>query len=160
MSQPQSFLARWKKVSLPNKLTVLCTFIIAVATIWYSVTAHNQLAAMQKQLNIASKALDDAEHGNVIATDQIWKAIGNINWLAKEMMNAVNQAKISSATSEQDARKALDASIAAFRTDQRAWLNLVDFHLAAEPVPGKDLTILFSIQNSGKTPAINAVSKM
>lgn len=50
MSQPHSLWARWLRVSLPNKLTVLCTLIIATATVWYAVTAHNQWSIMRGQL--------------------------------------------------------------------------------------------------------------
>ena len=50
MSTSPPFRARWKRVSLPNKLTVICTAIIAGATAWYSLVAHRQWDAMKKQL--------------------------------------------------------------------------------------------------------------
>jgi hypothetical protein len=115
MGNPQPFMARWKKVSLPNKLTVLCTLIIAVATVWYAVTAHAQLASLQKQLGLTQQALFDAQHNSAVATDQTWQAIGNINWMARTTADSLRQ---SQAATEAGLRQNRDALV----ISQRAYL--------------------------------------
>jgi hypothetical protein len=46
----QGFIPRWKKVSLPNKLSVLCTAIIAIATVFYVIASFWQLDRKSKTL--------------------------------------------------------------------------------------------------------------
>lgn len=63
------------------------------------------------------------------------------------------------AASSAQSKAALDASIAASRNDQRAWLAIVNVHLTTEPSAGTELNVIYEITNTGKTPAINVVGK-
>jgi hypothetical protein len=56
MTPPQTLRTRWKRVSLPNKLTVLCTFIIAIATVTYAFIASQTLTTMGGQLSAISES--------------------------------------------------------------------------------------------------------
>src|SRR5258708_31767846 len=108
----QAFGARWKKVSLPNKLTVVCTAIIAAATICYVIAEFRQLRKM-------SDTLIEMKSAREGGTDQANQVIGNMNWLARTMESSLAKSQA-----------ALDASIAASRTDQRAWLGIKDIKLS------------------------------
>jgi hypothetical protein len=68
----QPFWTRWKRVSLPNKLTVVCTFIIAVATAIYANFAYRQwdvmsgqLSEMRNQAVLAQKSLVASQRASV-----------------------------------------------------------------------------------------------
>jgi len=145
MSQTQPFLARWKKVSFPNKLTVGCTLIIAAATVWYSVTAHRQLEAMQGQLSITNQALSDTQRSSAVATDQTWQAIGNINWLARVMDASLQQTQVALAQTHDN-----------FVLDQRAWLGVTE--VAAGPIV-KSMKFTPILINSGKTLATRVTQR-
>jgi hypothetical protein len=153
MSSPQPFLARWKKVSLPNKLTVGCTFVIAVSTVWYAVTAHHQLESMKAQLKITNQALLDAQQSSATATHQTWQAIGNINWLAQSMDASVKSAQTAMRNSQRQSSAALRATIEQNGLDQRAWLGIRSMTITqlGTDQPLKVEVVLF---NSGKTPAL------
>lgn len=56
MNPQQTFRTRWKKVSLPNKLTVLCTAIIAVATVAYVIIAGRTLNTIRNQLDAITES--------------------------------------------------------------------------------------------------------
>jgi hypothetical protein len=126
MSQPQSFRARWLKVSLPNKLTVLCTAIIAVATVWYAIVAHWQLLTMSEQLRHSAEMLAETKRSGPSTTHQIWQAIGNLNWNARASQEALNEARIINKNTGDRAQVALDASIAQNQLDQRAWVGFLE----------------------------------
>lgn len=46
-----------------------------------------------------------------------------------------------------------------FIADQRAWVSVIDLHVAKEPAVGEELQITFTLVNSGKTPAIGVTGK-
>jgi hypothetical protein len=81
-------------------------------------------------------------HGGSTQTDRIIAADERI---AKAMEGTVGQAG-----------KALDASINASRTDQRAWLGMEKIDVLF--VVGQPLEFEASVRNSGKTPAVNVIS--
>lgn len=71
---------------------------------------------------------------------------------ARELTATQTQEGIEASTQQNMAT--LDVNIEASRNDQRAWLGVTDFKLTKEPVIGEDTTVTFSIQNTGKTPAL------
>ena len=157
MSQPKTFIARWKSVSLPNKLTVICTVVIAAATVWYAVTAHYQLDAMQEQLGRTTQALRDTEHSSAIATHQTWKAIENINWLAAQADVTAKQGKQAMADTERRSLAALNTSKLEWELDQRPWVS-ADLTISVPPyLEGNILktNVGLKIKNSGHSPAMD-----
>src|SRR5438105_2821927 len=45
------------------------------------------------------------------------------------------------------------------RVDQRAWIAPLRFLLSAEPEEGKEITLTFWYNNTGKTPGINVIPR-
>lgn len=132
----QSFVARWKKVSLPNKLTVMCTAVIAIATVLYVCASFRQLSKMEATL---TEMRTDRQG----STDQANQVIGNMNWLARTMENSLRE-------SNKQSREALEASIVAARNDQRAWIGVTRIDGTLESTAHR---LEIRIANSGKSPA-------
>jgi hypothetical protein len=133
MNQNQGLFMRWRKVSLPNKLTVFCTIVIAMATVFYSCAAYRQLGAMERTIGQMKNSGDSATH-------QTWQLIGNINWLAKAMDGSLRETQ-----------RAVDNSISAMHIDQRAWISVSAGPTAV--TSGEFIEAPIDVLNIGKTPA-------
>jgi hypothetical protein len=113
------------------------------------------------QLEVMRRTLDTMKSSGDTTTRQTWQAIGNMNWLAREMNYARDQATVSSKASEASTKAALDASIKASRIDQRAWVGaigvgspqLIDGHGTVFMKEGEIAKFDLIIKNTGKTPA-------
>jgi hypothetical protein len=81
----------------------------------------------------------------------------NIKKTAEQMQRSVAQAELSARQSGMQAQRALDASISAFRIDQRPWALPQAFTLSAEPEVAKQFTVQIAVANSGKTPAMDVI---
>jgi hypothetical protein len=79
-----------------------------------------------------------------------WRAMANA---ADAAFDAVHEAR----QSRQQATRVLDATIEQFRLDQRAWLSVTDISIKNTVTPGKRFVWIGYIQNTGKTPALNAI---
>ena len=97
--------------------------------------------------------------------------------IARDTLNAgndsftktLNEMKAQSTASETTAKaaqrsadigqKALSASIANSRLDQRPWIDLGEYRLSSEPEEGRAVAAAFVILNSGKSPAFNEVAQ-
>ena len=130
----------------------LCS--VAVGLLQWSVL-NGQLAQMKN-------TLIEMKTSGAAATNQTWQAIGNMNWLASEMMHANTQSKSTAESTELNSKRALDTSIEIARNDQRAWLGATDpipqFVVGEKRVFVKDgETIAFSmpVKNFGKTLAMH-----
>jgi hypothetical protein len=154
MSHTQSFTAKWNRVSLPNKLTVGCTFLITVATVWYAVTAQRQLKAMEDQLALTRQALLDAQHSSTLATDQTWQAIGNVNWMARTLEGSLHQTREAMETSEKQNKVALGARENALMRELRPYVSVSDMQVVGSVENGKKFSGVATVINSGRTPAI------
>jgi hypothetical protein len=129
-------------------LEVLAAGILAA----YTVAAFQQLEAIKGQLEVMQGTLEETTRAGQQATDQTWRAIGNLNWLARSMDWSQKQAQQAMETSDRRSREALNASIAASRLDERAWVStentFVDQFDSKKLFKGR-----IQIFNRGKTPA-------
>jgi hypothetical protein len=105
-----------------------------------------QWIAMRQTVN-AMKSSGD------VATNQLWQAIGNMNWMARTADGALQQAQHGNAVNERQSKAALDASTAASRNDQRAWLGLDT--VTGRPELNATFTMTVKIRNTGRSPAKN-----
>jgi hypothetical protein len=90
MNQQQSLWTRWNKVSLPNKLTVGCTFIIAIATCFYTWFAYHQWRIMAGQLNQmqnGTRPWVGVQEINGIQTDSI--VIAQPGWISTAVTKTI-----------------------------------------------------------------------
>jgi hypothetical protein len=89
--------------------------IIAVATVAYAIVAGFQLHAINGQLKVMSDALDETHRTNQATTNQMWQAVGNINWEARSMD-----------LSQKSTKKAMEEEVAKLNAQARATGKLVD----------------------------------
>jgi len=116
---------------------------------------------------IMQGTLEEMKRSGQQSTEQAWSAIANLNWAARSMDLSQKEALEGIRSSERQSKRALDASIAASRLDQRAWVTLeevVPQHLEAtsreeaNSHPGVQFVLPF--RNTGKTPAIKVAFDM
>jgi len=128
--------------------------------------AIGALCVYNSQLSVMRGTLTEMKRSGAAATDQAWQAIGNINWLARTMDGAFQQNRQAMEASERQSKAALDASIEVTRTDQRAWVGVIETEPPTETVAGENVYIkagshsIFRavIANSGRTPALSVTT--
>jgi len=69
------------------------------------------------------------------------------------------QAKRELNASMEQSRAALEAATAASRLDQRPWVTLMRFQLPEEPKVGGEITVHCIWQNTGRTPALDFITR-
>ena len=114
---------------------------------------------MRGQLKIMQETLDAMKSSGNVATYQTWQAIGNMNWLARTMDEALKQGHIIRDASERQSKAALDSSISAFRLDQRAWIGFIGVTVSNIEIGSKP-TFTQIIANTGKTPAMEVKARI
>jgi hypothetical protein len=140
---------------------------IAVFTVLIFLTYITSDYFLWRQLQITARQLDQMK-GSSTQTDRLLEKADSI---AKSMdvANAQQKAALDETLDQNrdalartlaQAKTALDASIAASRTDQRAWVGIVNLKLPKEPIAGQDITITYTLTNTGKTPALGISAKM
>jgi hypothetical protein len=145
MNQRESWLLRFRKSPAHTQTNIVCSAIIALATVAYVCVAAIQLIVMRG-------TLAEMKRSGEQSTAQMWSAIGNVNWMARSMdwNQKVGQQSIES--SGRQSKHVLDASIASSRLDQRAWLGAGDnTYSITESGP---IHSSVSVINTGRTPAI------
>jgi hypothetical protein len=110
------------------------------------------------QLDVMRRTLGEMQRSGVSATDQMWQAVGNLNWNARAAQEALNESRASNEKSARRSQAASDASIRAMQQDQRPWVTASRFELAYEIEGGKEITVKSFLLNSGKTPALKIVA--
>ena len=171
MDQWQRFRASWRMTSNWNKLLVLLTAVIAVSNGCYSCYARKQFVIMYG-------TLAEMKRSGEQSTDQIWRAIENLNWMARsadssqkstqtavENSDRQNKKSIAAvleagAKTDEISKLALKASIEASQLDQRAWVGMLTQGLSTKATVigdyGLDINaIVLPLVNSGRTPALN-----
>jgi hypothetical protein len=149
-----------KEVGLNEWLIVVATAVMAGSTVLYTVYARKQLGTMQNTLALMRQSGQQT-------TDQVNQMIGNLNWLAKGMDGSVQQTVAAMQASQKQAIGALNASIAASRLDQRAWICQTavlppvfrDGNRSVYLKDGEQTSLSTGIVNSGKTPARNVMQE-
>ncbi|HTS47645.1 MAG TPA: hypothetical protein VMH05_06860 [Bryobacteraceae bacterium] len=97
------------------------------------------------QLAVMRGTLEEVKRSGQESTQQVWRAIENINWLAREMNYARDQAVASAAANERNAKTALAASISAA---DRQWSTMRDQLEASE----RNSLPWIGLDNSGYLP--------
>jgi len=72
---------------------------------------------------------------------------------AKTQADEAQQAIVEARRNRLQAEKSLNATIAQFRQDQRAWVGIDN--MAGKPVKGQVFKVVLTVKNTGKTPATN-----
>jgi hypothetical protein len=152
-----NWFQRFKKSTAYTQANIVCTIVIAVATVAYALIARRQLTAMNGQLREMHESVEEAKRSGQQSTDQIWKAIGNINWMARSMDWSQKVAQQGIELSGRQSKQALDASIASSRLDQRAWVG--SMQVTGIPEVGKTYDINVVFGNTGKTPALDVITQ-
>ena len=141
---------RWKRTALHNKALTLATIFYAGTAAWQVHLMNRISAGSSNQVDRLAKATNDAINKAITASTS-----------ATQSAIAQNEESLKSALAENDksiqaqlaqSKSALDATVTAYRLDQRPWIGvksvrIVDFE------KGKPLKVAFDLFNSGKTPA-------
>lgn len=145
-SKAKKFRNSWRAASPITKGSFYMTAGIAAATIAYAITAIFQLIAMHSTLKTMKTSSDES-------SQQIWSAIGNMNWLAR-----------SADLSQKSTQESVDDNRKAAAEDRRPWIGF-------EGVTCSECTVRSGLENtktlqylrmrqlygvlvnSGKTPA-------
>jgi len=98
------------------------------------------------QLEVMRGTLAEVKRGGSVATDQTWRAIRNLNWIARTMDGTLTQAQ-----------RSLNASIKMTRNEQRAWVGAIEI---ITPTPTSTDHYGVWITNTGKTPAKKVFAKI
>ena len=98
---------RFRRTDAHNQANIVCTGIIMLTTIAYTLIAGRQLATMHG-------TLIEMKRSGEQSTEQMWSAIGNMNWMARSMD-----------WSQKVSQRGVDASVNALEQEQRAWVGPV-----------------------------------
>lgn len=111
------------------------------------------------QLKVMRGTLTEMQRSGAQSTDQVWQAIGNLNWMARSSDWAQKQSQLATERSDRLAKLALDTSIQSSRADQRAWLGIYNDKTLISQSTKNDLPgirqVNLWVHNSGKTPAMD-----
>jgi hypothetical protein len=166
MSEKQSWLLRFRKSPAHTQANIVCTAIIALATVVYTCVAGFQLGVMRGTLSEMKRSGEQS-------TNQMWAAIDNVNWLARsaDWSQKVAQQQASATVAEmqkqtiaqQSAAIASQNSVKATRdamyAEQRPWVGIEQVSPASLPPnilssKSPSTTVIIVAHNTGRTPAI------
>jgi hypothetical protein len=153
----RTFKQKWRLVSINNKLVVIFAGISTVAAVIYSGFAGWQLYEIHKGSadthTLVQAADTQAKKMTSMseAADKIRKASEDM--VAQDKLIAENAKKALEASNTQSSQ-ALNATIANFQQDQRAWV--VAKGIGGQPKLDQPWTIEVQFTNTGRTPAKNA----
>jgi hypothetical protein len=152
----QSWWVRFKMSDAHTQVSIVCTILIMLATIAYAIIAGCQLAAMNGQLEVLRGTLEETRRSGKQSTDQMWAAVGNINWMARSMDWSQKEAQNGIEANERQSRQSLQATIDDFQRDQRPWVVVksIDFGIPIEKGT-PFMKLLTIITNSGRSPAFD-----
>lgn len=160
------FLQRWNRVSLPNKLNIVLTFVICLATVANVLIFTRQVADQDKQvegitnaitvgISQAKETAESTLNQNKQALEAVLKE--NRETTAASLKTTSEQSRRAMESSAAQSKAALDASIGNARLDQRAWVGAVGVNTEGG-IAERDSFAIKSVQlilrNSGKTPAL------
>jgi hypothetical protein len=151
-----------KKMSAFERATLTwarAAFIVACAAAAF---ACLQWVAMRQTLSEMKTSGD-------VSTNQVWQAIGNMNWLAKTADGSLHQTQNAIAENKRQSTISLNATIEQNRLDQRAWVGPVQVEdtrtkdaagNAVFVTEGSASQFIVRIKNTGKTPAMNVLMQI
>jgi len=156
MNQWQRLKQSWRMTNNWNKLLVLLTAVIAISNGCYSCYAR-------KQFIIMDGTLKEMKRSGQQSTEQVWRAIDNINWMARSMDLSQKGAQIAMQHSDQTAQQSLDASIAEAHEDRRPWVGIKGVPCDDCKWGDKSAVIhgfYVVLENTGKSPALSTTILM
>ncbi|MGA9354959.1 MAG: hypothetical protein WBV46_14810, partial [Terriglobales bacterium] len=138
-------------------LSLIFDFLLLIATSVYTLFASKQWQTMRDQVGIMQGTLEEQRRSGRESTNQIWQAIGNLNWSARSSDLEQKATESGIKGSQRQSKLALDASIDASRLDERPWVIGSSFTLSKE-LDSADIPITkITVANVGKTPALDMV---
>ena len=100
------------------------------------------------------ETLDDMKTSGNTSSNQLWQAIGNMNWMARTADGSLQQAQESTRTNKRQSLKSLNATIEQSRLEQRAWVGIDNWVLEKFEV-GAPVVLKVRVMNKGRTPAVD-----
>ncbi len=153
---------KWSELALQDRLIVLLTAGIFLLT---GVTAYiflRQADIFQGQLAEMQSAGGQTERLIMLGQGQLTQNHRQVDKLSEQVTQfsrAAAAAEQSNKITQKNAQRALQASIDNSRLDERPWVLPTRFDLSAEPEEDKPITIRITVQNTGKTPALDQISR-
>jgi hypothetical protein len=161
----KTFAERWRLMSLPNQLMFLATLVIALATVVNvivftaeSISGSSQTDKLVAYAKTQAQAATDISDAADDFTDSAHWMEEHMHDAATAMQDSVEKAQKSIEASNRQSKAALDASIVASRSDQRAYVTIgkPDGTVADIVWPKDDkgnAGVLVYFQNNGRLPA-------
>jgi hypothetical protein len=146
----QGWVRRFRESPPHTQTNIVCTAIIMVATVAYAIVAGLQLSAIRGQLEVMRGALSDSQRSGETTTNQIWQAVGNVNWMARTADQSSRNTYGEMENQSRALRESADSEISA----NRAWIvpDLPPQH------KGSIEEANLEWHNAGKTPAVSVFS--
>jgi hypothetical protein len=111
-----------------------------------------------RQLEVMRGTLAEMKRSGEQSTQQVWRAVDNLNWMARSMDWSQKTAQQSIQASGKESSDALKATIDNFHREERSWVGVGSFKIVPNPAEGgkaysaiAETTLL----NSGRVPAQN-----
>lgn len=152
-----TFWQRFKRSTAQTQVNIVCTALVMLATIAYAIIAGFQLVALNGQIALMQGTLEEQKRSGEQSTQQLWAAIGNLNWAARSADWQQKVSKKSAEDATQQSTKALKTTITNARNDMRAYI--VTTNHREDVRSGCDYAqhhcVDFQYVNVGKTPAVD-----
>jgi hypothetical protein len=103
---------------------------------------------------VMKQTLKEMQTSGNTSTNQLWQAIGNMNWMARTADGALQQAQESTNANKAQSLKSLNATIEQSRLEQRAWIGIDNWVLEKFAV-GAPVVLKVRVMNRGRTPAVD-----
>src|SRR5262249_54948644 len=100
--------------------------------------------------------LEEMKRSGKQSTEQVNIIISHMGRVASSMEGTLKQSRDAMESSARQSKAALDASIEALHTDQRAWVSIHSYDAIFSS--DKPTTITIRLTNTGKTPALKVRS--
>jgi hypothetical protein len=141
MNERRSWLLRFRKSPAHTQTNIVCTTIIAIATVAYTFVAGFQLIVMRGTLS-------EMKTSGEQSTQQMWSAISNLNWIAR----SVDWSQKTTQAANNDTHNLLVATQAAIFQLQVGYTQG-----SSSPISGRTVipSIDVRVTNSGKSAARN-----
>ncbi len=159
----QQFKEAEKRMTAFERSTVRWTRVAVFASILAAIFICLQWIVMDSTLNEMKRSGDNA-------TNQLWQAIGNMNWMARTADGSLHQAqqifeanKLQTKRLADSTEKAAEAAKSGTETNRNAlvlenrpWLGVTE-ETVTQLEAGKEIKAQITLFNSGKTPASQVI---
>jgi hypothetical protein len=143
-----------------NKWLAAFTALLFVTNVIADYLISNQLKVAQVSTNAAYLAVQEAKRSADAAESSLFVSRQAVNENKRALEQTINQNRESLKATLDQNKKALNINLAVSWLDQRPWVSVRTFQLAAEVEQGKELRFTLWLQNTGKTPAVDQTAQM